>query len=247
VLRLLASVPVRVIAQNRDAADWVLYAITMLAAVAAVIGLWGWVVQQRQRPEVRFRWFKPNGTPWDPHDCPTFSIGTEYSISFAYDNIGNGTAERPVVNVIVPEFVQVYFPGVPGPGGSGIVSGDATVGLPPKHNVTFIQPPVSPSTPGLTTMFEFRLKVIRDPSPNAARSYRIAASVEDPRFNPKGRRRIPILVVRLDDYPKVPDPWPGRPTRRVLSSARAQPRESVRVLPGRRVDRRQFQIGPASP
>jgi hypothetical protein len=245
------SIPVRVVSENRDAADWFLYSITLLAAIAAVIGLWGWVAEQRKRPELRFRWFQPNGQTWGLQDCPTFAIGTEYSISFALDNTGNGTAERAVVNVMVPEFAQAFFPtgrgfpGVPITDGLGVVSGDATVGLPPRFTMTFLQPPSTPITPGLTSMYEFRLKVLRDPGVQA--SYHLAVSVEDPRLNARGRRKLPILAVPIDRYPDVPDPWPGKPIRRVLSRAEAQPKESVRVLPGRRVDRRQFRIGPATP
>ena len=55
------SIPVRVVSDYRDPADWALYATTLAAAVAAVIGLWGWVVQQRKKPELRFRWFQPVG------------------------------------------------------------------------------------------------------------------------------------------------------------------------------------------
>ena len=245
------SIPVRVVSDYRDPADWALYATTLAAAVAAVIGLWGWVVQQRKKPELRFRWFQPNGQPWTPRDCPVFVLGTEYSISFAFDNIGNGIGESPIVNVMVPEFVESFFPagpgfpGVPAPGGGGHVSGDATVGLPPHYLVHFLQPPTHPSTPGLTSMYEFRLKVTRHPSPDSNATFHVAVSVEDPQLNPKGRRRIPILVVPIDAYPNVPEPWPGKPIRRVLSRGQAEPKESVRILPGRRVDRR-LRIGPAS-
>ena len=62
-------------------------------------------------------------------------------------------------------------------------------------------------------MYEFRLKVTRHPSPDSNATFHVAVSVEDPQLNPKGRRRIPILVVPIDAYPNVPEPWPGRPIR----------------------------------
>ncbi len=237
------SVPVRVIPQYRDVADWVLYGVALLAAVAAVVGFLGWISEQRKRPEFRFRWSQPNGEAWGPCDVPVFRVGTEYTLLVAIDNIGNGTAERAIINIVFPEFVELSFDMGRGEIVRGGRSADASVGLPPKHHVHFLVPPMFPSTPGLTSLFDFKLKVVRDPTSEwTPGPFHAAASLEDPRLNAKGRRRLGVLVVPLDGYPSVPDPWPGPPLRRVLSKAVADPELSVRVLPGRRVDRRKFRV-----
>jgi len=66
------------------------------------VGFLTWVMEQRMRPEVRFRFFDPNDEPWTENEVPDFTIGRDYLPTVALDNIGNGTAANPVLNIIVP-------------------------------------------------------------------------------------------------------------------------------------------------
>jgi hypothetical protein len=206
------------------------------------------VKEQRKRPEIRFRWFGSDEV-WGPEDAPVLEIGTEFTFVIALDNVGNGVAERATFNFIVPDFVELWFllHRAKGEIMRATQSGDTSVGLPPDHGVWFLAPPMLELAPGHTWMCHVKLRVLSDPtSTECPGPFHMAAALEDPRLNVKGMRKLPVLVVPLDSYAKVPDPWPGEPLRRVLSRAHAQSRESVRIFPNRRIDRRNLQIGAAT-
>ena len=70
---ILEALPVAV---ERDGWDWLLYALSLAAAVTAIVLFLPWALERRRRPEVGFHWkFSPDGdpanlTPWSAGYVP---------------------------------------------------------------------------------------------------------------------------------------------------------------------------------
>ena len=108
---------------------------------------------------------------WCPGHAPVFNIGAEYSISFAFDNIGNGTAERAIVNIMLRDFVEIYFRMSPAQVQRGVISGDASVWPAAQVFRHVLAASLIPIHAGFTSMFEFKLRVQRDPTPTRTGDY----------------------------------------------------------------------------
>lgn len=65
---VIALPTVAVVRTERDAWDWLLFGLSVLAALSAVIALWTWWTRLRRIPEVEFHWEKPDGTGWAPEE-----------------------------------------------------------------------------------------------------------------------------------------------------------------------------------
>ena len=62
------SIATLTVRTERNGWDWLLYGLSILAALGAVVALWTWWTNLRRVPEVGFRWDKPDGSAWAPED-----------------------------------------------------------------------------------------------------------------------------------------------------------------------------------
>jgi hypothetical protein len=212
-----------------------------------LIAIWVWIAQQRSTPEVRFSWRKPrtDGSPqerWYPNDCVRLKPDQKYRIRINLTNIGTGPAAKTVINIIVPAWMDLE-PDF-GSADAAKTAHDPAVGNLPSNEMKYAVKISEEFFPGLPVVCDFSLSYRSlssesDPS----RCYFIAASVEAHELTASGRRFIPSWAQRIggDDKDHWNQAnWPGRRYRRSFRRVTADPRESVRCGPGRRVDRRPF-------
>jgi hypothetical protein len=99
--------PVILVATQRDAWDWALFWLAVIAASGAVLGFWTWWVQQRRTPEIEFSW-STNWGGWGVDDTQYIPVATRtLDVRLVLINVGTGAARRLVINVKVPSWVCV--------------------------------------------------------------------------------------------------------------------------------------------
>ena len=238
------------IAVTRDFWDWAVVFVTLLAGLAALIAIWVWVGQKRQTPEVRFSWRKPavSGADlerWYPGDLVELAPHQTYRVRVNITNIGTGPADKIVINLMTPGWMQIQQCNSATSTGSQIAH-ESWVTNPPTDELKYIVMTPDSFFPGLQIVCEFAISFTdSDPTGPTGNRYHLAASVEAHELIGSGRRWIPSLAQRVgeDDRPHWKQvEWPGKKYRRWPRRVSADPKESVRCGPGKRIDRRAFRV-----
>jgi hypothetical protein len=240
----------RVITVERDVWDWLLYAVTALAAVTAIVVFLAWAAELRRRPEIRFHWrLSPDGDPahlaiWPPDEVPEIKATQPFLVEAAIQNTGDKAGRDTLINFAVPDCFdlrQRAAPEVEPPHAT-----NDTAGLPPDNRVVFFAPRPEPWTPVNWHLRQYRLRYVADQC-NRPLSLRLLFTVTDSRFNSRGWRWLPSIVPPLESQSApMGTPWPPtRASRRTIRWARAEPRGRVACLPAERSDIRDLIVMPA--
>lgn len=252
--------------------DVALLVLATIAAVGAAVGVWAWVVQLRKTPEVRFQWYRPDGTEWEPDDDPLPLIANQtFRLNFAITNVGTGAADGAIVNVLGPHFVNLHATDkrddhvLP-----NYDSGDPVISDPPDNRIRWMAMRVYEFYPTLPVMVEVGVTFDHG-QPLLGHPYFFAVSFEAVGLSASGNRLWPSWAHRVQGeglqslqhltskpwWPNrlhwgVEDFWgqsefPGRRYRRSLRRIRALPHGHVRSGPGKRQDRRSFILRAPAP
>jgi hypothetical protein len=235
---------------ERDVWDWLLYAVTAVAAVTAIVVFLGWAAELRRRPEIKFQWrLSPDGDPaqlaiWPPVEVPEIRPGQPLLVEAAILNTGDKAGRDALINFVAPDCFDLRQ--CEAPAVEPRHAGNDTVGLPPDHRVLFFAVRAEPWTPANWFMRHYRLQYVAD-QPDQALRLRLLFTVSDSRFNSRGRRLLPSIVPPLESRgAPLGAPWPPMPSkRRTVRWARAEPRGRVACLPGERSDVRDLIVLPA--
>lgn len=100
-LGTLRVIAVLAVTGGRDGWDWLLYGLSVVTAVVAIVGFAYWILDQRRRPEVAFSWlFATNGersglVNWPPeivHELrPGETVLVQITVVNAGDRAGTNT------------------------------------------------------------------------------------------------------------------------------------------------------------
>jgi len=240
----------RVVTAERDVWDWLLYAVTALAAVTAIVVFSTWAAELRRRPEIRFYWrLSPDGDPahlaiWPPDEVPKIKVTQPFLVEAAIQNTGDKAGRDTLINFVAPDCFDLRQ--IEAPEDEPLRAGNDTVGLPPDNRVVFVAVRAEPWTPANWHMRHYRLEYVAD-QPDQPLRFRLLFTVSDSRFNSRGRRWLPSIVPPLESRgAPLGAPWPPVPAkRRTVRWARAEPRGRVACLPGERSDIRDVTVMPA--
>jgi len=227
---------------ERDTWDWVLYWLSVAAALSAIVALWTWWTNLRRVPEVGFRWEMPNGESWGPRETVSLRPGDAVEMRVVLDNLGSAAASLLIVNVMVPRFLDLRSEDRDGNSRHPHPSADVAIGCPPDHAVTFVVARTEEFVPGIAYIVRYRVTVPKELSPSNPRDFYFAVSAEAERFRRSGHLIIPSFGVAASPTFWNQLEWPGGrypwwPPRQI----RTRP-ETVRAGPGRRIDRRHVVI-----
>src|SRR6266511_2055583 len=98
---------------ERDVWDWLLYAVTAVAAVTAIVVFLGWAAELRRRPEIKFQWrLSPDGDPaqlaiWPPVEVPEIRPGQPLLVEAAILNTGDKAGRDALINFVAPDCFDV--------------------------------------------------------------------------------------------------------------------------------------------
>jgi hypothetical protein len=240
----------QIVTVERDVWDWLLYAVTVLAAVTAIIVFLGWAAELRRRPEIQFQWrLSPDGDPihltiWPPDHVPEIEATQPLLVEAAVQNTGDKAGRDTLINFVVPDCFDLRQPVAPE--AKPLHAVNEAAGLPPDYRVVFFAPRPGLWTPANWHLLQYELRYLADQCDRPFQ-VRLLSRVLDSRFNSRGRRLLPSIVPPLEnqDAP-VGTPWPPGPAkRRRVRRARAEPRGRVACLPGERSDVRDLIVMPA--
>ena len=232
-----------VVRTERDAWDWLLFGLSVLAAASALVALWTWWTRLRRVPEVGFHWEKSDGTSWAPDEKVVIRRDSTNDFRVILHNVGAAAASLVVINVIVPRFLELSSSDRDGKIRMPHRSTEVAVDCPPDDEVWFIVARTEEFVPGIALIVRFSVKVPTDLPTDAYDSFFFAVSAESEGFTRSGHMRIPSFgVAAHPDFWSNRD-WPGRsypwwPPRQI----KTEPQGSVRIGPGRRIDRRKVKI-----
>jgi hypothetical protein len=246
-LMILEALPVTV---ERDVGDWVLYALSVVAAVTAIFAFSIWALELRRRPEIGFHWeFSADGDPaklavWPPDYVPEIDPTQPFLVQAAILNTGDKAGSDTLTNFVAPECFDLCQLGRPD--AEHLTSKHATAGLPPDYRVVFAAPRAEPWTPGNWYLWQYRLQYSSAKPWDQPLQVRLLFEVSDSRFNSRGRRWLPSLLPPPEPQDaSAGTPWPPAPTiprwRMALRRVRcvhATPRGRVVCSPGARRDTR---------
>src|SRR6266540_3482533 len=247
---MVEIVMLRVMPVERDAWAWAQYALSVIAAITAIVVFLAWAAELRRRPEIRFHWrLSPDGDPahlaiWPPDEAPEIKATQPFLVEAAIQNTGDKAGRDTLINFVVPDCFdlrQRAAPDVEPPHAT-----NDTAGLPPDNRVVFFAPRPEPWSPANWHMRHFRLQYVAD-QPDQPLRFRLFFTVSDSRFNSRGRRWLPSIVPPLESQSApMGTPWPPtRSRRRTIRWARAEPHGRVASLPGERSDVRDLIVMPA--
>jgi hypothetical protein len=218
----------------RDGWDWLFYGFSLFAALGVSLAFWTWFTQLRRTPEVQFLWEWSNAGDWNPNvPAKVLNAFGPKRIRVHLVNVGTGSGARLVINVLVPDWLQLdvnrdHGPSIVRPTDDPAVgAGRGIYQLIVKEN--FI--------PGTATLVEFTITVpvMHDSPPKGGF---VAISVAAEGFIRTGRRLLPSLATRIptpgDDFWAD---WSRKKYKRKVRIVRAMPDE-VKAGPGQRSDRR---------
>jgi hypothetical protein len=239
----------RVVTAERDVWDWLLYAVTALAAVTAIVVFSAWAAELRRRPEIRFYWrLSPDGDSahlavWEPDEVPEIKATQPFLVEAAIQNTGDKAGRDTVINFVASDCFDLRR--CEAPEDEPLRGGNATAGLPPDNRAVFFAPRAEPWAPPNWQMSHYRLQYVAD-QPDQPLRFRLFFTVSDSRFNSRGRRWLPSIVPPLESQSApMGTPWPPtRSRRRTIRWARAEPRGRVACLPGERSDVRDLTVVP---
>lgn len=194
----------------RDWWDVVVLVVGIAAGISATIGFGYWILAQRRRPEVAFLWqLSESGTPdrmdpWPQEHKPEIRPGATIVVEASIQNVGDATAERALVNFVVPECFALER--VDGASSAARTAANATAGHEPEFRVRFIDIKTS-LYPTMWLQLKFTLTLRRVPhnQPGA----RLLLELSDDRLNGRGSRWFPSLPapVNLPSY-SILERWP---------------------------------------
>ena len=253
-LMILEAFPVTV---ERDVLDWLLYAVSAIAATTAIVLFLPWALERRRRPEIRFQWkFSPDGDPaklilWPPDYVPEVNPTQPFLVEAAIQNIGDKAGGDTLINFVAPDCFALRQLGKPE--AEHLSATNDTAGLPPEYRVVFAAPRAEPWTPGNWYLWQYRLQHSSARQGDRPFPVRLLFDVSDSRFNSHGRRWLPSLLPPSElQGASAGTPWPPVPIRRRWRMAtwrirwvRAAPRDRVVCSPGTRRDIRDFTVVPA--
>jgi hypothetical protein len=240
----------RIVTVERDVWDWLLYAVTAVAAVTAIVVFLAWAAELRRRPEIKFQWrLSPDADPahlttWAPDHVPEIKGTQPFLVEAAIQNTGDKAGRDTLINFVVPDCFDLRQR--PAPEVEPLHAGNETAGLPPDIRVVFFAPRPGLWTPANWHLLQYQLQYVADQCAQPLR-VRLLFRVSDSRFNGRGRRLLPSMVPLLEnrDAP-VGTPWPPAPAKhRRVRWVRAQPHDRVACLPGERSDVRDLIVMPA--
>src|SRR6266511_1899058 len=109
-LVILGPMPVTV---ERDAWDWLLFALSVVAATTAIIAFSAWLGEMRRRPEVLFQWrFSPDGDPekltlWPADHVPEVHPARPFLVEAAIQNTGDKAGRDTLINFVTPDCLDL--------------------------------------------------------------------------------------------------------------------------------------------
>jgi len=250
---ILRAFPVTV---ERDVWDWLLYAVSAIAAVTAIVAFSVWASELRRRPETRFQWrFSPdddpaNLAPWPADYVPEINPTQPFLVEVAIQNRGDKAGGNTLLNFVVPDCFDLRQRAYPE--AEPQVAGNDTAGLPPEYRIVFFAPRAEPWTPGNWFSCQYRLQYSAAKQCERSFPVRLLFDVSDSRFNSRGRRWLPSVLPPLEIYgASVGAPWPPVPMKRRWGMAawrvgwvRPEPRGRVVCWPGDRRDIRDLTVMP---
>lgn len=222
-------VAILAVAGRRDGSDWFLYGLSVVTAVVAIVGFAYWILEQRRRPEVGFSWlFASTGDrsgllDWPPNVVHDLRAGETVLVEIAVFNAGDRAGTNARWNFVVDKSIRLEWQGRPD--AHRLVSFNDRHALGPSLQTAFFAG-TEPWSPGDWFIKFFRL-TYEPEHPNAKPvAGRLVLELADDRFNARGHRWLPTLVVRRGiKWPPATSPWPEHQrARRQLSWAVAQPR-----------------------
>jgi len=194
----------------RDGWDVVVLVVGLAAGISAIVGFGYWILAQRRRPEVAFLWKVSASTvsdgmeAWPQGHRPVVRPGDTIVVEASIQNVGDATAERALVNFVVPDCFTLERVGdTP----SGVLtSANRTAGHPPVFGVHFIAIKTS-LYPAMWLQLRFSLKLRH--VPHSQPGARLLLEVSDDRLNGRGSRWFPSLPapVELPTY-SISEAWP---------------------------------------
>jgi hypothetical protein len=203
----------------RDTWDWLLHAVTAVAAVTAIVVFLAWAAELRRRPEILFQWkFSPDGDPahlaiWPPDKVPEIKATQPFLVEAAIQNTGDKAGRDTLINFVAPDCFELRQRGRPEV--EPLHAGNDTAGLPPDHRVVFIAPRAEPWTPVNWYLTQHRLQYLEPDQCDRPLPIRLLFDVSDSRFNSRGWRWLPSIVPTLEfQGAPVGTPWPPTPSRR---------------------------------
>src|SRR6266516_7434684 len=91
---------------ERDGWDWLLYELSIIAAITAIVAFSVWVAELRRRPEIRFSWrFSPDDDPanlaiWPADFVPEINLGQPFLVEAAIQNTGDKAGRDTLINFV---------------------------------------------------------------------------------------------------------------------------------------------------
>jgi hypothetical protein len=241
---------------ERDPWDWVLYAASLSAAIAAVILFLPWALERRRRPEVKIEWAlsldgdPANLTDWNANDAPKVTPGQVICVRVAFHNVGDRATEAALTNFVAAadyfDLRNNYRPEQ-----NPAFSGDLTAGLPPDHQVIYLPIWLPPWTPGNTLIHLYQLTYKSSSAPDQELRTRLLFSIADSRFNRTGRRWLPSALPPLYlNHASAGKPWPPESKRQWPQWVKPQwvkpdPKERIACSRGNRRDVRDLTLLPS--
>jgi hypothetical protein len=198
-------VPVRVISQNRDGWDLLLYWTALAASATALMTFASWLLEQRKRPEAKIQWQNASRRWIDHNEVVRLDIGVEYEFLAIFDNVGRASGPSTLVNLGVPLFVDVWR--YHEPDKPSLESQDPIPGLESDdHRVNFLAD-TREWAPGMTWMYHFVVRVREAPAEDGP--FNIVAVLANDRF---GRRKSQLFPSHFAHRPAPyarDTVWPG--------------------------------------
>jgi hypothetical protein len=151
-----------VVTVERDVWAWAQYAVTVLAAVTAVVVFLAWALELRRRPEIQFHWrLSPDGDPahlamWPPDEVPEIRPGQPLLVETAILNTGDKAGRDALINFVAPDCFDLRQ--YDAPEVKPRHAGNDTVGLPPDYRAAFFAVAAEPWTPANWHMRHYRLQ-----------------------------------------------------------------------------------------
>ncbi len=244
----LSAMPVSV---QRDSWDWLLYALSVLAATAAIILFVPWALERRRRPEVKIEWAlsldgdPANLTDWNANEAPEITPGQVVCVRVTFHNVGDRAGEAALSNFVVAadyfDLRNNYRPEQ-----NPAFSGDRTAGLPPDYRVIFLPIWLPSWTPGNTLLHSYQLTYKASSAPDQQLHTRLLFSIADSRFNRTGRRWLPSVLPPLYlDHAPAGERWPPESKWQWPQWVKPNPKERIACSRGNRRDVRDLILLPS--
>ena len=143
IMRAVAELPAMIleafpVAVERDGWDWLLYALSVIAATTAIVLFLPWALERRRRPEIRFQWrFSPDGDPakltlWSADSVPEIDPTQPFLVEAAIQNTGDKAGGDTLVNFVAPACFDLRQLGRPD--AEHLTATNDTAGLPPDYS-----------------------------------------------------------------------------------------------------------------